>query len=441
MSLVNWPPPAELAGLHAVVWGVGSHDGGLASASTLATAGARVGLLDAATPSQQLASAAAGMAQGWPWHIGGAEHPALRRCHLVVPNPAIAPAVLATVAVHTTGVQRPLVIAPDALGLAMHTGKRILITGTKGKSTTAQALGTLLDWPVVGNSNTPILRHLLNHHPGAPMVIEASSFQLWYLASSQPRLDACAITMLDTDHLDWHGSREAYHAAKLAALQWSDAVLTPTGVAAPTGARSISPVSVVDGWFHHPDHGAIAPRNHCRLLGEHNAANVAMALALALDHGLDPGMAAIRLAQIEALPHRLQTVASHSGRTWINDSTATTPVAVNAALNAIPGPLTVLLGGADKGSDLAPLAAAVAARGAKAVCMGTTGATIAADLDRQGISAPLAEDLPEAVAEAIALTPPDGTILLAPGCAATDQFRDFAARGDAFSELARHAAE
>src|SRR5690606_21223234 len=199
---------------------------------------------------------------------------------------------------------------------------------------------------------------------------------------------------------------------------------------------ALSPVRVEGDAFMAPDGRSLARREDLALLGGHNADNAALALTLALDLGVDPVLIPGRLRHVAALPHRLQTV--HRGRwTWIDDSSATTPEAAQAAWAAVQGPLAIIVGGGDKGATWPALARAVTARGAHAYAIGRTGPALAAAITEIGGSVRLIGALPEAVVAAIAALPAGGTVLLSPACSSLDQFTSFEDRGDRFAALAR----
>jgi len=308
------------------------------------------------------------------------------------------------------------------------------VTGTKGKSTTVRILSTLLGWQAAGNSYEPLLDVLERHGPTVPIVAELSSFQLWYLASQPPRILLAVLTSLAVDHLDWHPDVAHYRAAKLALLDWAEQRLGHAGDA-PGLTCSIR---CSDGGFER-DGEVLATRDDLPLPGAHNARNAALAIAAALAIGMDPAQVAPRMRQVVGLPHRLATVHTRNGITFVDDSIATTPEAAMCALAAIPGPLAVLLGGSDKGADFAALAQAVANRGAHPVLIGNTAPRLAAALDMVGVRWSRHGDLVAAVAAARSLLPHGGTVLLSPACASFDWFQGFEDRGRRFAQAARDA--
>lgn len=418
LKKVSWgsPLPAKPTVL---IWGIGRHGGGLAAARFCAARGATVRLLDRSPLDQLGADGAAIRAAGWAHAQGGAEHPWFAEADLVVPSPAIPP--------RAWPQRHPPVRSPEALFFSVHTGARLAVTGTKGKSTTARIAGALLGWDVVGNSHEPLLAWLERNDPATPVVCELSSFQLWYLRQQRPHFSAAIITNLGRDHLDWHADLADYHASKLALAQWSGAVIAPETLTAVL-PRRVAPVS--SGW----------QPSDLGLLGEHNRENAALAVAAALHLGARMEDLPIRLRTVTPLPHRLQTVHRQGGLVFIDDSIATTPEATIAALAAIGGPLAVILGGSDKGATWEALAAAVVRRAAIPVVIGATGPAIVTAIQAAGGDTQLADGLDQAVALALAHLPSGGTVLLSPACASFDMFQGFEHRGDCFAAAARRCA-
>ena len=402
-----------LSGVRVLVWGLGRHGGGLAAARLCRREGAEVAILDAKAAAQCGDDGAAALAEGFPCHVGDHAHAAFANAELIVPSPAIPPRAWPD--------KHPPIASPEALALARHRGRRVGVTGTKGKSTTAMLTGALLGWRVAGNSWRPLCE-AVSEDPDADLVCELSSFQLWYMRDMQPHFDAAILTLLATDHLDWHPDVAHYRAAKLALLGWAGVVAAATQSLPllPAGLPLLAPA------------GQPAPGD-LLVPGPHNRANAALGLAVARHLGVPKAELLPRLRRAEPLPHRLRTVHQAGGLAFVDDSIATTPEAAMAGLASFDGPLAVILGGSDKGADFAELARAVAARGAHAVLLGATAGRIRA----AGVAAPVASDLDQAVQLAVAGLPGHGTVLLSPACASFDMFRGFDHRGACFADAAR----
>jgi UDP-N-acetylmuramoylalanine--D-glutamate ligase len=420
----------SLAGAKVLIWGIGRHGGGVSAATYCSSQGATVTLLDSKPVSELGEAAEAVSKNGWRTAVGDASHPEFSAADLVVASPAIPP--------RAWPERSPPVSSPEELFFRAHTGPRIAVTGTKGKSTTAMLTGTLLQWPVGGNSNEPLLDVLRRLGPSTPIVCELSSFQLWYLRHFKPRFQAAIVTNLRRDHLDWHPDLGHYHECKTNLLAWSEVGVSGEDVRAQvSGFSRWQRLVVFDRAVFRDADGILAQRSDLPLIGDHNAGNAALAITAALKLGLDRAHVPERLRQAKALPHRLQIVHRAGALTFIDDSIATTPESAMAALSAVDGPLAIILGGSPKGADYAELAAAVKKRGAKPVLIGQEASAIAQALENAGVACHRAASLEEAVKIGIAQIGNAGAVLLSPACASFDMFRGFEHRGDCFSECAR----
>jgi len=365
------------------------------------------------------------------------------------------------VAVKSPGVSayKPALLAAQARGLRVTSGtalwfaenpdaRVIGVTGTKGKSTTsaliahlARALGVRT--ALAGNIGLPLLQ-LLGQHAEL-WVVELSSFQ----TGEAGPLALGVVTSLYQEHLDWHGTFERYMADKLRITAVSRRLLVNGGQAPLLEQTGAHPARSTFGsgsrW--HLQAGFIC-RDGQRVFdvarlpmpGVHNAGNACAALAALELVGLDALAAAPALASFRPLPHRLHLLGERDGRSWVDDSISTTPLATLAALESLHDRVvTVLVGGFDRGVDWTLFVEKVRATPPVAiVCMGANGVRIAAALHAARVPCPviLAADLAGAVAAASAATPPGGVILLSPGAPSFDQFRNYAERGRTFASLA-----
>jgi UDP-N-acetylmuramoylalanine--D-glutamate ligase len=304
----------------------------------------------------------------------------------------------------------------------------IAVTGTNGKTTTVELLGEIhraagLPVQVVGNVGTAYASLSGTDLGGAVVVCEASSFQLEDTLAFAP--EAAVLLNLEPDHLDRHGTLDAYRAAKLeifARQGAGDVAVAPPGLEIPGEARRVAPLAIRDGALLHD-----GERIEVRLRGPHNLANAAAAAAVAIARGVDPRPGLRSFAGVE---HRLEEVDRIDGVLYVNDSKATNVASTLVALASFSAPVHLILGGRGKGQDFTPLRAAAA--NARVYLIGE-------DADRLGevVGGELCGDLERAVASAAATAREGDVVLLSPACASFDQFADYEARGLAFKELVR----
>ncbi|MEO7198114.1 MAG: UDP-N-acetylmuramoyl-L-alanine--D-glutamate ligase [Solirubrobacterales bacterium] len=339
------------------------------------------------------------------------------------------------------------------LWLAEHGHERlVVITGTKGKSTTSHALTELLtasgvDAKLAGNIGSPLLDRL--DESAEVWVLELSSYQLADL--DQP-VGIGAVLNLLPEHLDWHGSWERYYADKLRLLELSGtAVLNATDPRLTEAGGSLSDVRwfgspggyrVVEDAIHGPS-GHLLAGSELRLRGAHNLLNLCAALTVIDELGGDPRELLDVMAELEPLPHRLEQLGEKDGLVYVNDSIATIPEATIAALDASPRPLALLVGGHERQQDYGRLIELIFADPGIETVIGLPGngsriiEQIVTTATERGLSGPpttVAADIDEAVACAAAGLPKGGTILLSPGAPSYGKFRDFTERGEKFAK-------
>lgn len=365
---------------------------------------------------------------------------------VVVKSPGISAYKASIISARANGTQ---FTSGTALWFAENPDARVIaVTGTKGKSTTSAMMAHLarslgVRTALAGNIGLPLLE--LRGDAAELWVIELSSFQ----TSEAGALALGVITSLYEEHLDWHGSREQYVIDKLRLMDVSQQLLVNALQPALVERTQQHPHRLFfgqpSGWhvaddFIRRGDDDIFPVASLAAPGLHNALNACAALAALADLGMDALAAAPALASFRPLPHRLQPLGERDGFHWINDSISTTPQATLAAIESVHGqPVTVLVGGFDRGVDWAGFVEAVATTPPNAIiCMGSNGARIEAALHDAKVACPIVrvEHLAAAAAEAKKRTPPGGNILLSPGAPSFDQFRDYAERGRCFSELA-----
>lgn len=329
----------------------------------------------------------------------------------------------------------------------------IAITGSNGKSTVTTLVGEMaraagMQVAVGGNLGTPALELLPQEGGTEPelYVLELSSFQLEYCESLRPR--AATILNISADHLDWHGDFARYVAAKwriarcmgagdTLVLPGQDAELQrlPSEFSTQFTVRRFGPGAageIVDGQIV-IDGKVLLPVNELRIPGRHNQENALAATLLARAAGIPQAAIRQALQNFTGLPHRLQWVATADGVDYFDDSKGTNLGASLRAIEALSGPLVLILGGDAKGADLEPLAAA---------CVGQRGAVLLGNSEEE-LARILAGKLPirrtgrsgmaECVRQAAALARPGDQVLLSPACASLDMFQDYHDRGQQFA--------
>jgi len=328
----------------------------------------------------------------------------------------------------------------------------IAVTGSNGKTTTVELIGHLhreagLPAKVAGNVGTALTGLPGTLAPGTIVVAEASSFQLEDTEAFAP--EAAVLLNLAADHLDRHGTFEAYRAAKLEifARQPNEAVaVAPLGLGiedlggcarrvcfgAGPGAELADRAGQL--WW---DEQPLLPVSELGLRGDHNVQNAMAAAAVCLARGVDPEAVAAGLRTFRGLAHRLEEVATVGDVLYVNDSKATNIASALVGLASFPGGVHAILGGRSKGGGFAELAPVVAERCRAAYLIGETAAELRHDLEPAGVPLHDCGDLEHAVAAASAAARPGEVVLLSPACPSFDQYTSYEARGDHFRALAR----
>jgi UDP-N-acetylmuramoyl-L-alanine---L-glutamate ligase len=350
------------------------------------------------------------------------------------------------------------VTTPTGLWLAEREGKRVIgVTGTKGKSTTATVIAQLLQATtaveLAGNIGRAVI-DLLDLSETTWVVLELSSYQLADLAEGP---EVAVITNLYKEHTDWHGSEQQYRADKLRifGLPGTKVGVYPLGdPEVELAALSLkSTVTFADPSSWHLTQAGIERgdelvlrRDEIPLRGEHNALNVATALAAVEAAGLDRPELPAALVGLQPLPHRLQTVhTTANGTEWVDDSISTTPESTIAALESFQDRAVVLIaGGQDRGQDHDQLAEVIAKRRAPTtlITLPDTGADLTEAVRAHAHAETrmsTAGDMRDATEQAAALAQAGGVVLLSPAAPSYNAYKNFEQRGDAFAEFARTA--
>ena len=328
----------------------------------------------------------------------------------------------------------------------------IAVTGSNGKTTTVELVGHLhreagLPVKVAGNVGTALTGLPGTLAAGTVVVAEASSFQLEDTEAFAP--EAAVLLNLAEDHLDRHGTFDAYQAAKLEifARQPNEAVaVAPLGLGVEdlggcarrvcfgAGAQAELADRAGQLWW---DEQPVLAVSELGLRGEHNVQNAMAAAAVCLARGLDPETVAAGLRSFRGLAHRLEEVATAGGVLYVNDSKATNVASALVGLASFPGGVHAILGGRSKGGGFAELAPVVAERCRAAYLIGETAPQLRHDLEPAGVPLHDCGDLEHAVAAASAAAQPGEVVVLSPACPSFDQYASYEQRGDHFRTLAR----
>ena len=349
----------------------------------------------------------------------------LDRAALVVKSPGVPNEAPVIAAARERGVP---VLGELELAWRLLPNRFVAVTGTNGKTTTTELLGAIwreagLPVALAGNVGTPLASLVGAVDLDATVVCEVSSFQAEDSEALAP--ETALLLNVTEDHLDRHGTFEAYREAKLRLFrnQTPDQVaVVPPGVEVPGEGRRV-------------EFGPLPlPVEEIRLRGDHNLENARGAAAAAIESGVPPEAVAGALRTFAGVPHRLEEVGSVNGVLYVNDSKATNVSSAVRGIEAFDGGVHVILGGSLKGGDFEGLRDALASRAVAAYLIGEAAEQLEAEL-KGTVPLSSAGDLATAVAQASEAARPGEVVLLSPACASFDQFRDYEERGDTFRSL------
>jgi UDP-N-acetylmuramoylalanine--D-glutamate ligase len=351
-------------------------------------------------------------------HLGSEETSLLDGIEVVIKSPGVPNDAPLVTAARERGIP---VWSEVELGARLLPNPILGVTGTNGKTTTSELVGAMLGAPVAGNVGRALTELDGEVDPGAWVVCELSSFQLEDIHAFRPRI--AVLLNLEPDHLDRHGTFEAYRDAKLRIFENQtpeDTAVVPRGFGSMGEGRRVE--------FAGDDLLPAEPR----IPGAHNRENAAAATAGARAAGASDEQIAEALRTFPGVPHRLEDVGEVGGVRYVNDSKATNAAAARRAIASYDEPLHVILGGLGKNESYAGLAADLRQKGARAYLIGATADELAAALDSPYERS---VDLAGAVRAASAAARPGEIVLLSPACASYDQFENFEQRGDEFRRL------
>jgi UDP-N-acetylmuramoylalanine--D-glutamate ligase len=310
------------------------------------------------------------------------------------------------------------------LGYRLLPGNNPLIgvTGTNGKTTTTELLGAILRAAgrrveVAGNVGRPLTDVAEQLEPGASVVCELSSFQLEDVHTLA--CDVAVLLNLEPDHLDRHGTFDAYREAKLRIFERARTKIVPRGL----GLDGIE--------FSGDDPLPAEPL----IPGAHNRENAAAATAAARAAGVPDAAIAEGLRTFPGVPHRLELVREARGVRYVNDSKATNTAAARRGVAAYDAPIRLILGGSVKGEPFLPFVRDLPSTVRSVYLIGEASDQLATAFDAVGRSYVRAGDLVRALAHAAADAEPGDVVLLSPAAASYDQFDNFEQRGETFRRL------
>ena len=347
----------------------------------------------------------------------------------------------------------------------IRTQNLVCVTGSNGKSTVTSLIGHVLNRAGLkagtgGNLGTSSARFTQEDFDA--VVLELSSFQL-ARATKNLHAKVSIITNLAPDHIDWHGSYEAYIEAKSRVLTLRDP--DGYGIIQDRDYDILRPSAKIGkiitlSWDEKPGHDsaghifmdrdkAILTINgesselftytDTNLIGTHNLENVAMTLCAVKLLGVNvDGRAEFLLDGFRPLPHRCEDAGTFDGVQYIDDSKGTNVAATITAMKCIPGRKVIILGGQGKGEDYTLLAKAVKSECNYAVLIGTEAPKIQEALQREGFTEfQRVKDMEEAVKVSHSVAKPGMVVLLSPACTSWDMYKSYKARGEHFCKLVK----
>ena len=335
----------------------------------------------------------------------------------------------------------------------------LAITGSNGKTTTAHLLAEMIQTDdlhglLAGNVGIPfsamVLEDLENPDSKRVWILEISSFQMEFITHFKPYI--AILLNITPDHLNRYPSMKEYIAAKM--KMWSrqtakdfivynaDDTILVEEIAESTSRK------IAFGLGHHPEaifqpnrtkiyteeHATLIEMNQLALPGKHNLANALAAATAAHLMGIPNKLISVTMSQFSGVPHRLESIAEINGVTYINDSKATNLDAVQVALESFSQPIILLLGGLDKGGDFRSLLPHTHNNLKEVIAFGQAKELILTAL-RDAVRSTSVMDLKEALELAQNCSQPGDVVLLSPGCASFDQFKNFEERGNYFRSL------
>lgn len=347
----------------------------------------------------------------------------------------------------------PIITEPE-LAFQVSEAEWVGITGTNGKTTTTTLIGLMLneggvEAHVGGNIGIPLSQVAQEAGPGSKIVAELSSFQL--LGIDTLRLHVAVLNNIYEAHLDYHGSRANYIAAKMRITmnqtandyfvinwdkeEWRDLAQNVKAQVVPfsrTGVAGARALVDADGWLCF-DGERVVEADTIKIPGAHNVENALAAMTVAKLYGVGNAAIAHVLATFGGVKHRIQFLKELNGRRIYNDSKATNVEAASVAIEAFKAPEVLIAGGLDRHLSMDALIPLLKEHVHALVTYGETSAQMVEVAQKAGIAdIKRVDNLDQAVPAAYALSNPGDVLLLSPAAASWDQFHTFEERGDRF---------
>lgn len=352
-------------------------------------------------------------------------------------------------------VQHKITTTVDEFMRVAPTKNIIGVTGTKGKGTTSMLIVAMLEAAgkqvfLGGNYGISPFDFLAKLTPDSWVVLELSSFMLYDVTHS-PHIGVCL--MVQPEHLDWHGDTADYYRSKAnmfahqgvhdIAIYYADNVISHKIASTSPGDKIAyydEPGAYVHGGNVMIDQTILCKTAELKLLGEHNWQNVCAAVTAAWQVAQVPDAIRSVLTTFSGLPHRLELVRELRGVRYYNDSFASDPYATEAAIAAVPGKKVMIVGGYERMLPLGQFAKTVASHKdiRTILLIGQSAARVAEALQHAGYNnfhISTAKTMAEIMQEASSLAEHGDAVVLSPGFASFDMFKNFEARGQAFKEV------
>ena len=443
----------ELADKTFLVVGLGKT--GKSTVEFLVRRGARVVVSDA-RPERELGDELTAFTRGAPveMHLGGHDPALVAGVDGIVPSPGVPPRNVLL----REGLKRTIPVLSEIELASRFIRKPIIaVTGTNGKTTTTELLGRIFthcgkEVFVGGNLGTPFITAVEADEAVDLHVVEVSSFQLQWVHTFHPTV--AVLLNVSVDHVDYHGSFEEYRAVKERVFACQDqgdlAILNAEDPRTALLAREIEAEVALFSSARRVDNGMyvegndlistgaegvkeVCPVSEIGLKGTHNLENVMAAVMTARWCGCPAAPVKEAVRDFQGIPHRIEYVGGRDGIEYYNDSKGTNVGAVLRALEAFDGQIVLLMGGRHKGGRFSDLRKAMQGKVKRLILFGEAREAIATEI-ADAVKTLRVERMSDAVTKASEEAANGDVVLLSPGCASFDEFKDYKERGEVFRQ-------